>query len=63
MIVQSPFSINLKDKMPLSVGQRSTPTPISWSLTIDSKMVVVTGSMSIGALIVQLINHLGELNL
>ncbi|CAF2936561.1 unnamed protein product [Rotaria sp. Silwood2] len=44
--------------MPILSGQRSIPTPLSWNLTIDSTVVVVTGSMSIGALMVQLVNQL-----
>ncbi|CAF1166593.1 unnamed protein product [Rotaria sordida] len=44
--------------MPISLGQRSIPSPLSWNLTIDSTVIVVTGSMSIGTLIVQLVNQL-----
>ena len=45
--------------MPVSLGQRSIPSPLSWNLTIDSTIVVVTGSMSIGTVMVQLVNRLG----
>ncbi|CAF0869949.1 unnamed protein product [Rotaria sp. Silwood1] len=44
--------------MPIPLGQRSIPSPSSWNLTIDSTVLVVTGSMSIGALMVQLVNQL-----
>ena len=46
--------------MPISVNQRSIPKPISWNLTIDSTIVAVTGSMTIGSVMVQLVNHLGS---
>jgi len=49
--------------MPVSLGQRSIIDPNSWNLTIDSTVIVVTGSMSIGTLMVQLVNCLGSLNL
>jgi hypothetical protein len=49
--------------MPVSLGQRSILNPLSWNLTIDSIVIAVTGSMSIGTLMVQLVNCLGSLNL
>jgi hypothetical protein len=45
--------------MPVSLNQRSIPKPLSWNLTIDSTIVVVTGSMTIGSVMVQLVNRLG----
>jgi hypothetical protein len=45
--------------MPVSLGERFVPDPLPWNLTIDSTVVVVTGSMSIGTLMVQLVNRLG----
>ncbi|CAF1383886.1 unnamed protein product [Adineta steineri] len=44
--------------MSISIGQRSQSSQPSWNLTIDSKIVVVTGSMSIGAVIAQFMNYL-----
>jgi hypothetical protein len=35
------------------------PKPLSWNLNIDSTIVVVTGSMTIGSVMVQLVNRLG----
>jgi hypothetical protein len=45
--------------MPVSLEQQWIPSPLSWSLKIDSTAVVVTGSMSIDTVIVQLVNGLG----
>jgi hypothetical protein len=45
--------------MPISLNQRSIPKPLSWNLNIDSTIVVVTGSMTIGSVMVQLVNRLG----
>jgi len=45
--------------MPVSLNQRSMPKPLSWNLNIDSTIVVVTGSMTIGSVMVQLVNRLG----
>ncbi|CAF2520965.1 unnamed protein product [Rotaria sp. Silwood2] len=44
--------------MPISLNQPSIPKPLSWNLTIDSTTVVVTGSMTIGSVMVQLVNCL-----
>ncbi|CAF0993378.1 unnamed protein product [Adineta steineri] len=44
--------------MPTSLNQRSVPKSLSWSLTIDSTIVVVNGSMTIGSVMVQLVNRL-----
>ncbi|CAF4877551.1 unnamed protein product, partial [Rotaria sp. Silwood1] len=44
--------------MPISVNQPSIPKPLSWNLIIDSTIVVVTGSMTIGSVMVQLVNCL-----
>ncbi|CAF1354711.1 unnamed protein product [Adineta steineri] len=44
--------------MSISIGQRSQSSQPSWNLTIDSRIVVVTGSMSIGAVIAQFMNYL-----
>ncbi|CAF3903125.1 unnamed protein product, partial [Rotaria sp. Silwood1] len=41
-----------------SVNQPSIPKPLSWNLIIDSTIVVVTGSMTIGSVMVQLVNCL-----
>lgn len=46
--------------MPVSLSQRSMPPPLSWNLTIDSTVLVVHGSMTVGAVMVQLVNHLGS---
>jgi hypothetical protein len=45
--------------MPILLEQKLIPSPLSWNLTIDSTVVVVTGSMSIGTLMVELVNRLG----
>jgi hypothetical protein len=45
--------------MPVSLNQRLLPKPLAWNLNIDSTIVVVTGSMTIGSVMVQLVNHLG----
>ncbi|CAM4941863.1 unnamed protein product [Rotaria socialis] len=44
--------------MPVSQWQRSIASELSWNLTIDSTAIVVTGSMSIGTVIMQLVNRL-----
>ncbi len=45
--------------MPVSLNQRPIPKPLSWNLTINSTTVVVNGSMTIGSVMVQLVNRLG----
>jgi kindlin 2 len=44
--------------MPVSLNQRSMSKPLSWNLNIDSTIVVVNGSMTIGSVMVQLVNRL-----
>ncbi|CAF0861801.1 unnamed protein product [Rotaria sordida] len=44
--------------MPIPLNQPSIPKPLSWNLTIDSTTIVVTGSMTIGSVMVQLVNCL-----
>lgn len=44
--------------MPISLNQRSLPKPLSWNLNIDSTIVVVNSSMTIGSVMVQLVNRL-----
>ncbi|CAF1471026.1 unnamed protein product, partial [Adineta ricciae] len=44
--------------MPISVGQRSTTNPPSWNLTIDSKVIPVTGSKSISTILAHLMDYL-----
>ncbi|CAF3235936.1 unnamed protein product [Rotaria socialis] len=44
--------------MPVPLSQPSIPRQLSWSLMIDSTAVVVTGSMTIGSVMVQLVNRL-----
>jgi hypothetical protein len=47
--------------MPSSLNQqRAMPKPLSWNLHIDSTIVVVTGSMTVGSVMVQLVNRLGS---
>ena len=52
--------IRVENNMPVALGQPSIPSPLSWNLTIDSTTLVVTGSMSIGTVMVQLVNRLGR---
>ncbi|UJR35753.1 hypothetical protein I4U23_028502 [Adineta vaga] len=44
--------------MPISIGQRSVTDLPSWNLAIDSKVLLVTGSMSIGTIIIHLMTYL-----
>ncbi|CAF1351682.1 unnamed protein product [Rotaria magnacalcarata] len=44
--------------MPIPLSQPSIPRQLSWNLMIDSTAVVVTGSMTIGSVMVQLVNRL-----
>ncbi|CAF4136359.1 unnamed protein product, partial [Rotaria magnacalcarata] len=44
--------------MPVSQWQRSMARELSWNLTIDSIAIVVTGSMSIATVMMQLVNRL-----
>ena len=46
--------------MPILLQQPTIPNPLSWNLTVDSTVLVVTGSMSIGTVMVQLVNRLGR---
>ena len=58
-----PFKVLLvaiENNMPVALGQPSIPSPLSWNLTIDATTLVVTGSMSIGTVMVQLVNRLGR---
>lgn len=45
--------------MPISLGRKLTPSTVAWNLSIDSTIMTVTGSMSIGAVMVLLVNHIG----
>ena len=40
-------------------NQRAIPQPLSWNLTIDSTTLLVNGSMTVGSVMVQLVNRLG----
>ncbi|CAF0782376.1 unnamed protein product [Adineta ricciae] len=39
-------------------NQRAIPQPLSWNLTIDSTTLLVNGSMTVGSVMVQLVNRL-----
>ena len=43
--------------MPISLNQRTLPKPLSWNLNIDSTNILVNSSMTIGSVMVQLVNR------
>ena len=47
--------------MPISMNSPSIPKPLSWNLNVDSTIIVVTSSMTIGSVMIQLVNQLGKL--
>ena len=57
---QSRWFPSTRRNMPVSLEQRLVAKPPSWNLTIDSTVVIVKGSMTIGSVMGQLVHRLGE---